>query len=142
MPQAKRGFYLDKIRSDSSFKVVFGQPLSMTEYLNQISPRNAQNMICKDVFMTIPVVAYAKRDFYLIDTINEKIELLTSAGLIDFWHYQTIRRELLNAKVVRTPEVLTLNQMMGCFQILVIGWIFGFIAMLSEIISNKFGNNY
>lgn len=132
IPQSQRSFFLNKIHSDPSFKAVFGQPLSMTEYINQISQRDQRNKICKDVFMTIPIVAYAKKDFYLLDAINEKIEALTSAGLIDFWHYQNIRKDLLSVKVERYPEVLTLTQMVGCFQIMFIGWALGIVFILLE----------
>lgn len=132
IPQNQRSFYMNKIHSDPSFKAVFGQPLSMTEYMNQISVRDHRNKICKDVFMTIPIVAYAKKDFYLLDAINEKIEALTAAGLIDFWHYQNIRKDLLSAKVERHPEVLTLTQTIGCFQIVFIGWTLGIVFVLLE----------
>lgn len=142
IPQSQRAFYLNKIHNDPSFKAVFGQPLTMTEYINQISPRDQRSKICKDVFMTIPIVAYAKKDFYLLDAINEKIEALSAAGLIDFWHYQNIQKELLNAKVQHYPEVLTLEQMIGCFQILFIGWTLGIVSILLELGSSWLRKSY
>lgn len=133
-----RPFYLNKVQNDPNFKAVFGQPLSITEYINQIGPRNHQYIVCKDDFMTIPIVAYAKKDFYLVDAINEIIESLTAAGLIDFWHYQNIQKDLLNMKVESYPEILTLHQTIGCFQILFIGWILGFVVFLLEGVTKFF----
>lgn len=87
--------------------------------------------------MTISVVIYVKKDFYLLDALNEKIELLKAAGLIEFWNSQDIDEHFLKTKDSNHPKVLTLKRLLGCFHILAFGHGFSFIIFLIEIISNR-----
>lgn len=126
------------IQSDSNIKAAFGQPLSITLYFNQILPKNLRYKVCKDVFMTMHTVAYTKRDFYLLDAINEKIGIFTAAGLFGFWRSQTVDDRFLYMKATVYPSVLTIHQLMGCFQILLIGCAMGLVAFVIEVLLRKF----
>lgn len=109
-----------------------GRPLMKVIYLNQISSKEKRNHICKDVFMTISVVIFTKKDFYLLDEINNKIGMFQAAGLIDFWHNQNVNREIID-KDKRYPVVLTLNQLLSCFQLLFVGFLISFLVFILEI---------
>jgi hypothetical protein len=61
-------------------------------YFNQFETKENQNVACKEKVMTIPVVIYARKDFYLHESINEKIKRLITAGLIEYWNIKDINK--------------------------------------------------
>lgn len=79
------------------------------------------------------MVIYVKKDFYLLDALNEKVEILKAAGLIDFWHFRHVNKGVLNVKDYLLPKVLTLGQLMGSFQILTFGCMVGCLTLICEI---------
>lgn len=123
---------MKKINSDPTFKGAMGRPLMKVIYLNQMSPKENRNHICKDVFMTISVVIFTKKDFYLLDKINNEIGKFQASGLIDFWHNQNVNREVED-KDKRYPTVLKLTQLLSCFQLLFVGFLVSFLIFISEI---------
>lgn len=126
----KIGFYINKTQ-DSSFKGAVGQPKIEALYYSQI--RKARLRLCKEVVITIPTVIYTKKNFYLIDALNEKLGLINAAGLNIFWYLQEVQPETADQKDLRERKALTLRDLMGCFQILVIGLILTFIAFALEM---------
>lgn len=122
---------MNQIRSDSTFKGAMGRPLMKVVYLNQMSSKENRNRICKDVFMTISIVIFTKKDFYLLDELNHQIGMFQASGLIDFWHNQDINRGIVDENDSKIPTVLTLRQMMCSFQILLIGL---FVSLVVHII--------
>lgn len=131
--------YIDRIGSDPNFKGAYGQSLIRILYFDQISPNRKKGRfkICKEIFLTIPVVIYTKKNFYLLDALNEKIDILKASGLIDFWHFQDIDERLLNVKETRDPKVLTINHLSGCFQILFLGYFASFVVFAFELLLVK-----
>lgn len=81
----------------------------------------------------IPIVIYSRKNYFLLDAFNDKIKFMRAAGLVEFWHYQNVDRKFLNFKVFDGPKVLTFDQLVGCFGILVLGLIAGFISFLFEV---------
>lgn len=87
--------------------------------------------------MVSPTVIYTKKDFYLMDAINHGIDLFKSAGLVDFWRSQdTEKRPSIQAE--QGAKLLTMNQLMGSFMILIFGCVAGFVAFLAENLKVKF----
>lgn len=128
---------LERIRSDQSFKGVYGISYIRLLYFNQNVSEELRHKICKEVFSMMPVVIYTQKDFYLLDAINSKIHLLQAAGLNNFWRSQDINFEKLNEKPSKHPKVLTMNHLMGCFHILLFGNSLGFVALILETIVAK-----
>lgn len=87
--------------------------------------------------MTVPVVIMTKKDFYLLDRINDKIELLKAAGLINFWHLQGIDIGKIRHKEKKPAGKLSVARLFGCFNILIFGCFVGFVAFLYELILAK-----
>lgn len=127
---------MNKIQSDSSFKGAFGRSFLRVIYNNLRKPRHLRDKICNEVFLTIPVVIYSQLDYFLLDKLNEKIEILQSAGLIEFWHYKGIDKGSLNDKDSNVPKVLKVNDLMGCFETLFAGWLCAVIVFAFEMIIN------
>lgn len=85
--------------------------------------------------MTVPIVIYAKKHFYLIQALNEKIESLKVAGLIEYWYSSQFLKEL--TKEQKSPEVLTMRHLSGCFQIWVAGCLISSVLLGVEFIVCK-----
>lgn len=136
MPPDKVDVYMNKIQSDSSFKGAFGRSFLRVIFNNLRKPRHLRDKICNEVFLTIPVVIYSQLDYFLLDKLNEKIEMLQAAGLIEFWHYKGIDKRILNDKDLNVLKVLKVNDFMGCFQTILAGWLCGVIVLAFEVIIN------
>lgn len=134
---AEKEFYLMKIRNDSSFNGAYGLTMSHILYFNQKSSRNSHVKVCKDIVMITPIVIYAQKDFYLVDAINDKIETFKAAGLIDFWRYQDLEKRIIIDDDKKYPKVLTLNQLMGSFEILLLGFVGSSFVFCFELLNFK-----
>lgn len=84
--------------------------------------------------MTVPVVMYTTKDFFLLNLFNDKIGILKAAGLIDYWEAQVVDRKLLKFKEISYPQALGWRQLVGCFQVLLFGCVISFVALVCEII--------
>lgn len=87
--------------------------------------------------MTIPVVTYARKNFFLLSKLDEKILLLTAAGLTEFWQYQEINNRKRTEELPRNQQVISIDDLIGCFQILLIGFLASVVAFLCELIKSK-----
>lgn len=128
---------LEKIRNDPYFKGAFGRSLTRILYLNQLVKKELRHKICNDNVVTIPVVIYTQKDFYLLDEINEKLRNMIAAGLINFWYKQVVDETKSKEDHQVQPRVLTMNDLFGCFEILICGCAISLVALLIEIISRK-----
>lgn len=120
-----------KIPSDSSLRGTYASSLLRVLYENQNNPKELRQTFCKEIFMTIPVVIYTQKDFYLLKSINRRIELLRDSGLINFWQKQDFSR--LHKVKSNQPKVMKLKNLLGCFQILVFGCGCGFVVFIIEL---------
>jgi hypothetical protein len=79
--------------------------------------------------VSIPVVFYFRKNFYLTKAIDRKIEKLQTAGLIDYWTYdQVFDKKLLKSAYSESliPKPLKIRHLRIAFQIL---WSFCLIAL-------------
>lgn len=106
-------------------------------YMNQAITDGYLYVICKETFINIPDVIYTNRDFYLLDVLNDKIEILKAAGLVELWHSHDIDKRLLHTKSSNVLKTLKLNQFYGCFCILLCGNFLSFFVFLSELLVYK-----
>lgn len=100
----------------------------LTIFSNQKNPKDQRNIIYKEVFLTVPIVIYTRKNFYLLEVFNEKIEDLKAGGLIDFWDSEDKSVEPRNEKDEKYPNVLMTSQLMGCFHLLLIGCLTSFVV--------------
>lgn len=128
---------------DPSFKGVFVRSLSGILYLNEQKyfANEKTFLICKEKLMTVPVVVFAKKNFYLLDAINRKIKVFHAAGLISYWHSRAIRVEFSNNREVQPPTTLDVNHVSGCFVLLLFGLTFSFIAFITEVTMKSFSGS-
>lgn len=107
-------------------------------YQNQFLPFNLRKTICKEVFLTVPEVIFTIKDFFLLDELNKKIQMLEASGLIEFWGYKYIDKKHLNLKQSNEPKVLTMNNFKGCFGVLMFGAATSFVSFVFESFAFKF----
>lgn len=129
---------LEKLQTNSSAKGAFPISLLGILYINQKRSRNSQHKICKEAIFTIPVVIYTKKDFYMIDALNNKIGILKAAGLIEFWHLKDLDKGLLNVKESNDPKVLKMEYIIGSFYVLLLGCLACIFIFLIELLVVRF----
>lgn len=134
---AKQQIIESRVKNDPTFKGAFARSLRMVLYENKISPKSSQKKICKEVFMILPVVIYTRKNFFLLHSLNRKLEFLKQAGLIDHWQIRYANEEALNYKEQRYPRVLELHHLQGCFHVLLFGCFVSFIFFMLEIIVHR-----
>lgn len=122
----------DLIDQNPDSRACYEQSMLSAFYWNQNHYLQDQKRICKEVFMFRPEVIYMKKDFFLLEEINNKLNFLVNSGLIDFWSYQYIDKNKLRTKEVIGPKVLKLNHFQGSFGVLILGIIISIYAFLGE----------
>lgn len=133
MPHEKQNAIERVIQSDTSFKGAYARSLRMVLYANQKSPEHLRNHVCKEAFVTLPVVVYTRKDFYLLYMLNMKLELLKNSGLINYWQRRLVNEEEISEKERKRPRKLELYQLQGCFYILLFGCMMSSVSFVIEI---------
>jgi hypothetical protein len=113
-----------EVSSYSSFKKSFVGSLNSAR-----TDKNPKYLICKEILTSISVVIYSKKDFYFLDSINDVIKKLNSAGLIEFWRNQHLKR---NSSKSRTLQALSVQRLVGCFQLLAVGLTLSIVTFFIE----------
>lgn len=92
---------------------------------------NSTLTICQENFLSVHSVFLAKKNFYGLPTINEKVEQLKYSGLT-----RRLIKKKLNFKLPgneRGPTALTIRQLAGIFQVLFGGIVLASLALLIEL---------
>lgn len=120
-----------RLRRDENFKAAQLASLIDIQLYNILF--NNEATYCKDVIVTIPIVMYTKKDFYLLNAINRKIQQIIEAGLVEFWFLERVNSSYYMKKEESSPEILNMDELSGGFAILYLGLIFSSIAFFIEI---------
>lgn len=120
---------------DSSFKGAFLRSLTSILYINELRFHMNEKiyLICKEFFMSVPVVIFTRKNFFLLEAINEKISIIQAAGLIEYWHSQSVDQRFLNAQIPTEAKMLTCQHLSGCFILLTGGLFAAFVVFTIEI---------
>lgn len=131
---------VEKVK-DPSFKGAFSKTLTGALYLNQLSYNTTLYKICREPYMTLPIVIYVRKDFFLLNEINDKILLFQAAGLIEHWHSKSVDSKFLNIVEPTVLKKLNLKHLYGTFQIWFGGCIVAGIAFVVELVIDKSQRN-
>lgn len=130
----KNDYYENKI-FDPSFKGAIVSTLSFVLFENQINYPNNTFKVCKEKIMTIPITLYLRKNHYLTDVINEKVDALITAGLVNYWSQQNVGNSFVFPKRNdKTPKKLNFLHLIGCFQIWCIGCGLGIVTFVGELV--------
>lgn len=127
---------MDKIY-DSSFEGVFIRSLTGVLYTNQLNILSNKNVftICKEQFIAYPVVLFTRKNFYLLEAIDKKIQIFQAAGLIEYWNSKAFIKIMKSNRALSFPTILTLKHLSGCFILLICGFSLSFSAFISELVA-------
>ncbi|KAJ6635609.1 hypothetical protein Bhyg_14195 [Pseudolycoriella hygida] len=124
---------LEKI-SDTDFKGSLMHTSSLIDYKNGMKNGSATSLFCKEYLMTVPMVAYLRKNYYLTEIVNEKIGIFSAAGLIDFWDMIS-KASLKTVKVVNeNRKPISFRSLKGMFEILLYAYGVSVICWIGEII--------
>jgi hypothetical protein len=130
-----------QIRDNPSFKGAYGLTMTQIRYFNKVKTPSFPVKVCKNIIITTPIVVYTTKEFYLLDSLNEKIDLFKSAGLIDFWLYRYISKENFEDNTTQHQRVLKLNQLVAAFYIWLSGCILSVTTFVIELIIHRVFKN-
>lgn len=122
---------------DPSFKGAFFRSFTGVLYQNQRNLNGTRYLMCKEKFLTIPVVMYVRKGFYLLQPLNEHIAMLEAGGLINYWHSQIIDERYLEIIESKEPSAIELHQLSGGFFILLFGCFIALLAFICELLYKK-----
>lgn len=91
-----------------------------------------------EVFFVLNLVIFLHRQSCLTEEINRYILNFGSSGLLDKWMREFVDESYLTQKIVSSPKKLEFEQLLGCFELLAIGFIISGTAFVLEVLSNCF----
>jgi Ligated ion channel L-glutamate- and glycine-binding site len=95
--------------------------------------------ICREIEASVSIVIYYRKDFYLINEINKKIQVFISSGIVDFWIKKHLdMRFLYFQNDIRGPQKLSLQHLTGAFDILIVCYPLWCIVFTLEILFDFF----
>lgn len=125
---------LDALMSRSKRTAVVGGRLNLLEYsrTHQLFPYK----ICPENLMTINIVLYFPKNYYLRETFDSKIGQLVSTGFVEHWlkMYDYTSRWKSTRK---GPRAIRLQHVKGSFYLLICGYLAGIIIMFAEMFVHK-----
>lgn len=114
----------------------------MVIYQNERNRNGAQFLVLSERVMSVPSAIFTPKNFYLITALNDKINEFKSAGLIDHWHDLVIDQKFL--KLVsgnNGPHALKLRHVVGCFQLLGVGFFVSLLIFFAEFFYHRYKVN-
>ena len=125
---------LDSLMSRSKQTAVVGGRLNVLDY-----SRNHQKFpykICPENLLTINIVLYFPKHYYLRETFDSKIGQLVSSGFVEHWlkmyDYTRLWKSIRNG-----PKSIKLKHVKGSFYLLICGYLAGIIFLIAEIFVYK-----
>lgn len=118
------------------FNAAVTSSMEQVLFFNKMNYKNMTLTICKEYLFTFQYGIYFRKNSYLEQVFNERISMLKSNGLIDFWASDFMSATFLNIKIRdASPRKLKLEQLMGAFEVLYMGCAVGFAILLFELLS-------
>lgn len=85
-----------------------------------------------EIIITYNIVIYMHKQSCLTRQLNEMIIYLVSGGLIDTWASKFIDKQFLKYKSTSKAKALNMQQLMGAFQLLMVGLAMSFVTFCFE----------
>ncbi|KAG5684263.1 hypothetical protein PVAND_013499, partial [Polypedilum vanderplanki] len=126
--------YLKKIR-DRNFQAGIIFPLDDLARKN----KNHTYYILPEPLSYIPIVMYFKKNSYLIKPFSDKIQIMLSAGLIDYWI--KIEKNCKDIKPQKEAKPMSLEQLSASFYICICGLLLATVCFICELINHKINKN-
>ncbi|CRL04599.1 CLUMA_CG017667, isoform A [Clunio marinus] len=107
-------------------------------YFNKMNYKTMTLTVCKEYLFTFQYGIYMRKNSYLEQAFNKQISSYKTSGLIDFWASFFIDMKFFNMKMSYDgPRKLSIEQLLGGFELLFFGYVIGFIIYIFEILSKR-----
>lgn len=104
-------------------------------YHNRLNVKNFTLRVMKEEVSMGPVAILFQKNSYLKDAFNQKMKLLKSNGIINYWISKYIDSSYSRAKQSRkTPEKLNVQQLLGGFKICFYGLCIATVSFILELL--------
>jgi hypothetical protein len=127
--------------TDSKFQGTILTKISEVLYLNHVRSLANKNiyLICKERYMMIPITMYFPKNSYLSEPFNNVIQYLRASGLMNYWTRINEDNKYLNYDTsTNEPKMLTIEHLLGTFQIWAILCIISVLVFFIEKFKFKF----
>lgn len=112
-------------------------PLLEVILWNQQNYKNFVSKVLKEYLFDVQIVYYYPKNFHLIHVLDEKLELMKSAGIVSMWMNHYVDKSYVNIKTPSTgPRIININQLLGSFEVWTIGMIISIVIFLIEMLSS------
>lgn len=133
----KREEITNKISTNPKFKGTLFRSLAGTLYNNQLHFNETKSLICKEIFLTIPVVIYFPKNFYLKNAVNHQLEFLHAGGLIYYWDIAIYDERYRKVREDKHPRGMNIHGLSGCFYIYIITCCIACVAFVAEVVAGR-----
>lgn len=125
---------ISKKTLDPSFKGCTAVRLDDVLNFNKLNRRNSTLKMLEKPLIVSPTVIYLKKNSYLTEALNDKLNLLMSNGIIDHWigTFLGLQYQKINGEKVG-PKAMSLKSLNGVFKVSMIGWAIAFVTFLLEL---------
>lgn len=79
--------------------------------------QTAEFQICKESFFTVSVVIYYRKNYFLIESINNVMNKLVSAGLVEYWHRKFVNEDYSKLRRNENRSAMTFDHLKGIIQL-------------------------
>lgn len=121
---------------DPKFKGVVFSYLDQLIYLNEQNYKNFSYHISKEIFLMSHFVFYFAKNHYLVDEVNERLNLMLTGGIIQHIRSQYTSSVFKNAwEEAKGPKQLKIKHFIGALRLLFMFNLLAFIVFLLEILT-------
>lgn len=91
--------------------------------------------VCKEYLLTISIVMYFSKDFYLVETINKKIGQFISSGIMSHLINRYVDMKYWNVKTLDSgPQKLSYEHLEGAFVLWMLFLMLSLVVFLLELL--------
>jgi hypothetical protein len=111
-------------------------PLSEVVLLNKENENNFTLRILPEVLFSVPIAMYFPKNHFLDNLIDQKINVLNSAGLVDYLIAKYAPKPV-ELETMSGPKRLTFDQLAGGIYVCLAGSLMSFLAFVVEVLMKK-----
>lgn len=124
---------------DPTFKGAVDRSSDAILRFNKNNRRNQTLKVLETPLLVSPIVIYLRKNSYLTEALNEKLNLLNSNGIIGYWINNYLESKYLNVKEeAQGPQAMKISVLSGVYIALAIGLTMSCFAFLVEFLTFKF----
>jgi hypothetical protein len=119
---------------NSSLKGGLTSSIEEIVHFNKLNAKNSTFQICREFIFSSPVGILFPKNSFLVNVFNEKLRYLKANGMLNHWLSRYIDASYLYVRNKSSgPKALTIEQLLGSFQI----WSFGLILAIMAFVVEK-----